>query len=134
MWLIYLTADPHLCTSSSLKLWTCFGLECWKTTRRIGEEFTRYSALLILHHIFTFKWDITAEMKCTLHTQCLVKSHWPCLYISLLLIFIHFFTQSNVWFEMCFKILNSPVYSCSCVCFWNIPNNAVFHVCRPYYY
>ncbi len=73
MWLIYLTADPHLCTSSSLKLWTCFGLECWKTTKRIGEEFTRYSALLLLHHLFTFKWNTDAEMKCTLHAQCLVK-------------------------------------------------------------
>lgn len=105
-------------------------------------------ALLILHHIFTFKWDTIAERKCTLHAQCLVKiigrayiqgilctdfdmrsPPWSqinipwggvamtppprgpcysvpllppvrrsCLYISLLLNLINFFTQSNTQF------------------------------------
>lgn len=43
--------DPHLCMSSSLRSWICCGPECWKTTKRTGEEFTRYLFSFPLSHL-----------------------------------------------------------------------------------
>lgn len=73
---VFVCVDLLLCMSSSQKWWTCCGPGCWKTTRRTGDESTRYGYSLVCRCA-----RVVSALSCEAHV-CIVLSRFiqaePC--------------------------------------------------------
>lgn len=68
---VFVCVDLPLCMSSSQKWWTCCGPGCLKTTRRTGDEFTRYGYSSVLFCQGLFKLSLSASLcRYIVHVRC----------------------------------------------------------------